>query len=773
MKTQARRLFLLFTLSCTFIFSIAAQTTYLGSVLFPDSLSYPYSITLLDGPTPILTKNFAGEHFSIQASKRITNLAISSLGFESQNISINESSLDTVTLSPIYLEESQLLLNEVVVTAKKAVIRNTGMNYTISNIKGSYIGNAGNLMDMLNWTPGISVTNDESISVLGRGGSPLIYVNGVKIIDQSELHALTASNVDKIEIIREPGAEYPVGTSSVILITTSKSISEMVNGEISENPILRQAFSNKLRASTFGKIKKVSFNASLTYGLNQSKQSSDYILDVFSDTPINAYRQSFAQSSRYKNHSILWFAGANYVTKNKSTFLLQYSGSYGNNHDSFNTFRTITHNYDTQDQQYSTNSGSAPLKHNFLGSASMRVSGGTLKFTATYNHLSNSSTDSYLISNIEQSESSDYDYKYNMVTLQGDYSHSLSSIGKQAFGFYLGYSDNYMHLDNQAGQSSQNVNGDNKWAEAYYSFNIAHKQLSLQGGLRGRYEFDTSTENASERKTLSYTNLAPKFTLSYDFSDNYILSASYAIFYDLPTFRQINPALRLSNLIFYSQGNPDLKKAYTNRFNITANLKNVTIISEFYDSYNSIFNVTEPYNNGTFLRRPENMGRTSDLLLSAEYTVMPISNLRIYSRILGIRSNLKYICNYELIKDTGYTMELDLNAAYRIGKFSLFLNGRYNTPQKVDTRRLSYRLALNVGADCSLMKNKLYIRLEAQDLFNRSVTPSWEEYSPLLYQYRRNKYDTRGLSLTLRYKFTSAKTGFKQASDASDANRLE
>jgi hypothetical protein len=727
----------------------------------------------MDDSISVLTKNFSGYKFIIQANRKVTDLVISSMGFKDAEIPVDGSLSDTIKLSPIYLEESSLQLNEVVVTAKKAVVRNKGMNYTISNIRGSYIGNAGNLMDMLSWTPGISVTNDETISVLGRGGSPMIYVNGVKIMDQSELHSLTSSNVDKIEIIREPGAEYPVGTSSVILITTSKPLGEMVNGEVTENASIRRAFSNKLMASTFGRIKRVSFNASLTYGLNQSSQSSEYLLDAFSDSPDNAITQSLSQSSRMKNHSLMWFMGANYVTKNKSVFQLQYSGTYGDNNDTYNTQRTITTAANIRENQYSTISGSTPLKHNLLGSGAMKISGGTLKLTATYNHLTNFTDDRYEISGSEQPQLSEYNYRYNMVTFQGDYSHKISSLGKHSFGVYVGYTDNFMHIGNSATNVDQNVNGDNKWAEAYYSLNLEHKKWSFQGGLRGRYEYDTNTEDNTEKKTLSYTNLSPKLSLDYSFSQDYILSASYALFYDLPTFRQINPALRLSNLIFYTQGNPDLKQAYTNRFNLTANIKRLTLIAEYYDSHHNIYNVTETYTNGTFLRHPDNMKRTSDYLFSAEYTVQPTRDIRVYGRALGIMSNLKYVYNSELVKLTGYTMELDMNAAYRINKFSIFFNGRYNTPQKVDTRRLSYRLSLNIGADCTLMKNKLYVRLEAQDLFRRSVTPSWEEYSPSLYQYRTNRYDTRGVSLTLRYKFTSAKTGFKQAASPSDAVRLE
>lgn len=686
---------------------------------------------------------------------------------------IEQTPCDSVAAKPVSLEEATQQLNEIVVTAKKVVLRNKGMNYTISNIKGSYIGNAGNLMDMLSWTPGISVTNNETISVLGRGENPLIYVNGVKIMDTSELYSLTSSNVSKIEIIREPGADYPVGTSSVILITTVKPISEMINGEVTENAIIRRAFNNKLRATTYGRIKRVSFNASLAYEENRSRQSADYNLDVVTDTPANDYSQTFAQSTRFGNRSLLWFVGANYVAKNKSTYLLQYSGTYGDNDNRYNTYRTISSLLSTQSEEYSTTTNDAPQKHNLLGSGTVKISGGTLKLVATYNHLNNFTKDKYVVSDLAQLHSSDYRYKYDMVTFQGDYSHKLSSLGKHSFGFYLGYSDNFMNLDYSTKSGSQIVTGSNKWAELYYSMNVELGKWSVAGGVRGRYEYDTSKENDADKNTLTCRNLSPKASVSYSLSDDYTLSASYALFYDLPTFRQINPALRLSNYIFYSQGNPDLKQAYTNRFNVTANLKRFTLMSEYYDCHNTIFNVTEPYVDGTFLRHPENMLHTSDFLLAAEYTAMPTSQIRVYGRVMGVSSHLQYYYNSELLKTNDYSMEMNVNAAYRVGAFSFFVTGRYDTPQKVDTRRLSYRLALNVGADCTLMRNKLYIRVEGQDLFNRSVTPSWSEYSPMLYQHRVNRYDTRGLSVSLRYKFTSAKTGFKQASNAADASRLE
>lgn len=77
---------------------------------------------------------------------------------------------------------------EVEVKAKKISIRRDGRDYTISNIQGTHLGNAGNLVDMLKWTPGVTVSRsgqEETFDVLGRGEAD-VYVNGRKVKASAE-----------------------------------------------------------------------------------------------------------------------------------------------------------------------------------------------------------------------------------------------------------------------------------------------------------------------------------------------------------------------------------------------------------------------------------------------------------------------------------------------------------------------------------------------------------------------------------------------------------
>jgi len=47
------------------------------------------------------------------------------------------------------------MLNEIVVTDKKVQVRHDGMNFIVSNIQGSTLADAGSMLDMMAWVPGL------------------------------------------------------------------------------------------------------------------------------------------------------------------------------------------------------------------------------------------------------------------------------------------------------------------------------------------------------------------------------------------------------------------------------------------------------------------------------------------------------------------------------------------------------------------------------------------------------------------------------------------
>lgn len=97
-------------------------------------------------------------------------------------------------------------LDEVVVVHKVKMFERTMDGITV-NVEGTELQQMETLFDVLKASPKLTSPDDESIEIIGKG-SPLILVDRQAIISNDELKAIPASQVEKIEIITNPGAKY-------------------------------------------------------------------------------------------------------------------------------------------------------------------------------------------------------------------------------------------------------------------------------------------------------------------------------------------------------------------------------------------------------------------------------------------------------------------------------------------------------------------------------------------------------------------------------------
>ena len=125
-------------------------------------------------------------------------------------------------------------LKETVVTAAKMQIERDGANYTLRNLGGTIMGNAGNALDLLRWTPGVIVGMNEDISLIGRDGKTEVYLNDRRITNNAELKAVTSQNIKRVEIIREPDAQYASTANAVIKLYTHSSIKNHLGASLTD-----------------------------------------------------------------------------------------------------------------------------------------------------------------------------------------------------------------------------------------------------------------------------------------------------------------------------------------------------------------------------------------------------------------------------------------------------------------------------------------------------------------------------------------------------------
>ena len=99
----------------------------------------------------------------------------------------------------------------------------------VTRIEGTPLAQSGTLGEMLIKVPGMT-GSDEAPEVLGKG-SPLIYINGRKMRDASELkrlhsedirdvEVLHSEDIRDVEVINAPGAQYDAQVRAVVRIRT-------------------------------------------------------------------------------------------------------------------------------------------------------------------------------------------------------------------------------------------------------------------------------------------------------------------------------------------------------------------------------------------------------------------------------------------------------------------------------------------------------------------------------------------------------------------------
>lgn len=127
----------------------------------------------------------------------------------------------------IYAQDSldSLLINrdldEVVVTAQRKYTKPTTRGLKVS-MSGNPLSKIGSAIDAIMQMPLIDGSAG-TISVLGKG-TPVIYINGRKMMSSFELSTLKSSDLASVEIITNPSAEYGSDVSAVILIKTKQPL---------------------------------------------------------------------------------------------------------------------------------------------------------------------------------------------------------------------------------------------------------------------------------------------------------------------------------------------------------------------------------------------------------------------------------------------------------------------------------------------------------------------------------------------------------------------
>lgn len=141
-------------------------------------------------------------------------LHVSFIGYETCIVPVKGTDFGTIKMNP----DTEMLGKAVVKGfLPKTVLKGDAF---VTPVENSILAEAGSAGDVLKKLPGV-ITKDGGYEVIGKG-TPIIYINGRLLRDDSELEQLSSRDIKSVDVVQNPGARYDATVKAVIRIQTVK-----------------------------------------------------------------------------------------------------------------------------------------------------------------------------------------------------------------------------------------------------------------------------------------------------------------------------------------------------------------------------------------------------------------------------------------------------------------------------------------------------------------------------------------------------------------------
>ena len=663
-----------------------------------------------------------------------------------------------------------------ITNTKKAVEQKA--DRTIFDFSEQATLNSGSSLEGIKKLPGMVVTD---IAGMMYQGKPLqVYMDGRPMnISTNDLTAflegMPASAIDRIEVITQPGAEFPATSGGAIVnIITSKSAKNYLTAtysggyRFSDYDKFRNRFNNSIVLNSRNKWFGWQFSAGQTYAEAFSSNEMDDLSKGFADKYSRGY---FAK-------------GAMTFDIGKDRLLLNYD---------YNTSNNDTYNNSDGPAQFETPIGSG----NFVVADYLNLGKGKTKsdrneITATYQKRFDDKNQKLDIKMNYSNFQSKFDQKgdnfvnfplgsiqtntdfnnasnQDFYNLRVDYSQPIKLLDEGKFSFgglyeKVNFTTDFMGI--------QNLEYQRQTTSTYAELNAKLKKFSFIAGLRAEdYDISGQSLNVAQNTWDDLTafkkfELFPNASIQYDFARSLYFNLNYNRKISLPSTGQLNP----NNTTFQNpnvdiSGNPNVQPTIYDNFEAKLSAFDYAFIS---------YNVSKVDNQVMMYveRDGYNISQTNvniNSLTQHSFNVgLPVPLMifsKPFSEIMKFNFNPDKI-NF-LYLYTGYQFQDIKEIADKKGMWFFNVTGQFILPYQIKfsptfsystkgnyyffqaTQPIMNRVDLNFSKKFN--KDRITLSLFANDIFNSSRMnfKTVNTPSPI---YLNNRWDSRQFGFSINYK---------------------
>jgi len=614
--------------------------------------------------------------FSLEIPKGSYKMTVSFLSFKSFVVA-NKVILENQDLGIIKLNYSAATLKEVSLDYEKGLIefKNEKKIYNVSKDIANSGGTAITVLDNAPYVNvdannNVSIRNNSNIQIL-INGKPSGIVDG----DMSNLSAIPANSILKVEIITSKSAKYDAeGSGGILNIILKKGKGLGLNTAIESH--LGMPDDDGISANINYKTKSVSFFS--TTGYNHSSNPAHNKIEqqyLDSNSATLGFFNENDRTSKQANSFLTNFGADIYLNKKTTlttSLLLKTRNKNYNTTSNLNDFDAL--NVPIKTSNRLENNGNKVNRYEYLLSINkdFNKKGENLSITVKYNYAKANALGNILETTSfpllpDKNQKSTKDQSLNSYFSQIDYTLPLGKTSKLETGFKSAtrnYKNNYnvsqldLNTNNYftIGNFDDKVKYDETINAGYIQISSDNDDWSYSFGIRiENTKIDIRLLNNSGSNNKNYTDLFPTASLSYKFKSNDILSLNYSRSIDRPSLRNVNPFISYSNERFQTIGNPDLNPYYTSYVEINhyKSYKKIAISNSIYYSISRdlLTYIVEDTGNLTsdgfkiFNRRPINNGDFSGIGSDLDLTYHPIKNIRLKAYTTLYTSDLSNTLN--------------------------------------------------------------------------------------------------------------------------------
>ena len=743
----------------------AVAATFTGQVVDEAGLPAAFAnVILMNAPDSTFvagTMTDDNGHFTITGNAIKPMIKISYLGYKTRMLDATASDMGTIVLEP-----ETTMLGEVVVKGQRPAFKLTteGLKTEVENTLLSKVGSAKAVLENL---PGVQKTKD-GIQVFGKG-TPLIYINGRKLQNQTELDQISSEDIKSVELITNPGAKYDATVESVILIKTKRpqgegfSFNTQASYYVGKGPDLALGLNWNYRhrgLDVFG---------SVWYNDDKYLENDDFVFEVQADT---LWRMNERSDIKSHNNSIYTSVGTNYIFNDnhsmgfrydtKAYFLQRTSGTF--------TADVIANGdfYDHLDNDvYQSTKSNMP--HTLNAYYNGKVGNTSIDFNTDYVFYKNREKQF----NDEVSQ----EWESRTVTSTSVIRNQLCAAklvlswplwgGNLQVGSEFSHTrrnDDYVNPEQIVPTTFTEQRENNYILFAEYGHPLPFGQLRL--GLRNENVCSDyySQGVRIDEQSRNYHHFFPSVGLMAR-AGQVQLMLNYAMKIKRPYYWQLRSSVTYANRFTWEGGNPMLKPTINNEVSLMVMYKWVNLMLGYKHDRDVIVNVAHevPGSEATTRMSQENVDHMDAmrlmLILNPRFGFyQPSLTLGMIKEWIKIPSPVGFISP----KDPIFLVQFNNN--FQIMP-TLTANVNFDFTSSGDMENVTLRdpgYMLKIGATKTFLNDRLSIQVTGHNLLN--IQEHFKLRYGLRTMYQNQRRDTREVEFTVRYKFNAAQSKYKGTS---------